>query len=421
MTKVTEVPKGYKKTKVGVIPEDWEVKRLNNLCKIVRGSSPRPAGDPQFFDGNYIPWLTVKSLTSISDSQISVLKTATKLTEEGAKRSRVLQKGTLILSNSGATLGVPKILGITCCANDGVAAFLDVKSASAEVLYLYYYLTSKTKYFQEVVAPGNGQPNLNTELIGEIYLQLPRLKEQKKIASILSTWDEAIAKTQQTFDALKERNDSLAMQLLSGKKRLEEFEGKWETVRMKDAFEEVREVNDGGKHEPLTISAKLGFVSQKDKFDKVIAGSSLAKYTLIKAGDFCYNKGNSKTYPMGCIFKLEKFSSALVPFVYISFRAKTSIESDFFKYWFSHHGLDRQLKAIITSGARGDGLLNVNRADFFNLKLPKPPLEEQKAIAQVLQQADQELQHYQNKLDTLREQKKGLMQKLLKGEVRVQV
>src|SRR5262245_41751916 len=120
-----EVKPGYKQTDVGVIPQAWDVRRLGDLGKVVRGGSPRPAGDPRYFDGSFIPWLTVGSLTNIPTSQLFVTDTSTKLTEEGAKHSRTLQRGTLVIVNSGAkTLGVSKVLSITCCANDGIAALV---------------------------------------------------------------------------------------------------------------------------------------------------------------------------------------------------------------------------------------------------------------------------------------------------------
>jgi type I restriction enzyme S subunit len=91
----------------------------------------------------------------------------------------------------------------------------------------------------------------------------------------------------------------------------------------------------------------------------------------------------------------------------------------FYKHWFSAHGLDKQLNKIITSGARGDGLLNVNTDDFFGLKIIFPPKEEQTAIAQVLQAADKEISLLKAKAEKLREQKKGLMQVLLTGKIRL--
>ena len=121
---------------------------------------------------------------------------------------------------------------------------------------------------------------------------------------------------------------------------------------------------------------------------------------------------------MGCIYHLNE-ESALVPFVYICFRSKGSVNIDFYSQFFINHGLDRQLKKIITSGARGDGLLNVDKKDFFALNVPYPTIEEQTAIAEVLTAADREIELAKEKLDRLRRQKRGLMQQLLTGKKRI--
>ena len=143
MAATQTVPTGYKQTEVGVIPEDWECKHIGELADVVRGGSPRPAGDARFFNGNFIPWLTVASLTNISLEQMYVVDTATKLTELGSLRSRVLNEDTLIISNSGATLGVAKILKIKCCANDGVAALVNQRLGNK--VFLAHYINTQTK------------------------------------------------------------------------------------------------------------------------------------------------------------------------------------------------------------------------------------------------------------------------------------
>src|SRR4051812_36891509 len=121
-----EVKKPDKVTYVGLFPDDWQVKKISELSIPVRGGSPRPAGDPKYFNGDFIPWLTVAALTNIPDSEIYVSKTESFLTEEGSHFSRTLERETLIIANSGATLGIAKLLNIKCCANDGIAALLDV-------------------------------------------------------------------------------------------------------------------------------------------------------------------------------------------------------------------------------------------------------------------------------------------------------
>ena len=148
---------GYKQTDIGSVPEDWEVETISNIGKVVRGGSPRPAGDPRFFGGGYIPWLTVAALTNIPDEQLRVTGASGYLTEEGAKRSRTIFSDTVIIANSGATLGVAKLLSFKCCANDGIAVIVAQKKGVKE--FICYYINSITDSLRKVVATGNGQPN----------------------------------------------------------------------------------------------------------------------------------------------------------------------------------------------------------------------------------------------------------------------
>jgi type I restriction enzyme S subunit len=197
------------------IPLDWKVVQLCELSSIVRGGSPRPAGDPKYFGGN-IPWITVGELTK--DDLIYLNSVSTGLTESGKERSRFLEKGTVVLANSGATLGVPKILNFSGCINDGVAAFL---SPSKDLIteFLYHVLFSWIKILRDV-NQGMGQPNLNTEIIGNLYFPLPPIEEQKKIALILSKVDESIRTQQDYKSKLETLKRGLMQKLLTGKIRV---------------------------------------------------------------------------------------------------------------------------------------------------------------------------------------------------------
>jgi len=215
------------------IPADWKIHQLAELGTPVRGGSPRPAGDPRFFNGGYIPWLTVASLTGIPDTQLTVKETASYLTQEGSLRSRTLNSGTLIIANSGATLGVAKILGIQCCANDGIAALINPK-ADIDLRYLAYFINTQTKHLRDVVATGNGQPNLNTGLIGAISVPIPSsLDEQKKISDNLSDMDALISNLNQLIAKKRDIQQAAMQQLLTGQRRLPGFSGPWDVKPMR--------------------------------------------------------------------------------------------------------------------------------------------------------------------------------------------
>lgn len=410
MTKTTQ----YKNTPIGPIPKDWKVKKLGDLTNITAGGTPSTT-NPAFWGGN-IRWMNSGEL-----NLKFVYEVEGRITDEGLKSSSTkiipLRSILIGLAGQGKTRGTVAMNMIELCTNQSIASIYP--SENFNEYFLYHNLDSRYNEIRLLSTGDGGRGGLNLAILKSLQIPLPPLPEQQKIAEVLSTWDKAIQETDAIIKKLQDRNKALAFSLLTGKKRVKGFEGKWRNLKIKEVFSEVKDINDGNDvHKVLTISAKNGFVSQEDKFDRVIAGNSLKKYTLLKKGDFAYNKGNSKTYEYGCIYVLDKYPSALVPFVYICFRPTLEISIDFYRHWFFNHSLDNQLRRIITSGARGDGLLNVSKDDFFNLKVVFPSLEEQNAIAEILNTANQEVKQYQQKLEALKLQKKGLMQQLLTGKVR---
>lgn len=203
---------------LGDVPEHWDVKPFRSIANIVRGASPRPAGDSRYFNGDFMPWVTVGEITK--DSRKELDGTDTYLTSEGAQISRTFEPGTLIYSNSGATLGVPKILKITACANDGVVGFLRLDSRVSSS-FLYYFLTSTTEAIREEVKQGSGQPNLNTDIVKAMRFALPSVDEQIEIVEILeSKLDEFAVLMQQaesTITLLQERRSALISAAVTGK------------------------------------------------------------------------------------------------------------------------------------------------------------------------------------------------------------
>jgi type I restriction enzyme, S subunit len=223
VTKGLKKDKTLKKTSVvylGEIPSSWDFLRAGNIARIVRGQTPRPAGDPKLFHGDFIPWIPVAEVTK--DNEKYLTEAQTMLTEEGMKHSRVFEKGTFVLSNSGATLGVPKILGIKGCMNDGSAAFLNI-SESIDKDYLYYYFLSTTDYLRGFAA-GMGQPNLNTTIISNLFVPRPPLHEQKEIAGYLDHQTKRLSdlatKIETAIARLQEYRAALISSVVTGKVKI---------------------------------------------------------------------------------------------------------------------------------------------------------------------------------------------------------
>jgi type I restriction enzyme S subunit len=156
----------------------WKEISITDVCEVVRGASPRPAGDQRYFGGmGTVPWITVGELTKDSDKYL--LSTSCFLTDAGMSKSRRIMPGTLLLTNSGVTLGVPKISLIEGCINDGSVALLGLEEPLKS--YVYYVLRSKTQDLRSI-NQGAAQPNLNTSIVKAIRFMVPdSSKEQSEV------------------------------------------------------------------------------------------------------------------------------------------------------------------------------------------------------------------------------------------------
>lgn len=187
----------------------------------------------------------------------------------------------------------------------------------------------------------------------------------------------------------------------------------WNSVKLRKLATPIKEKVQNRRLEVLSITAGVGFVNQADKFGKEIAGAQYQNYTVLRKGDFSYNKGNSKTYPQGCIYMLEDRDEAAVPNVFISFRFKAGIHTYYYKHLFINGFFNRQLYRHINTGVRNDGLLNLYDDDFYDCELPVPPLHEQEKIAEILSTWDKAILLMEKLIEEKKKQKKWLMQNLL--------
>ncbi|WP_180108174.1 restriction endonuclease subunit S [Acinetobacter sp. YH12085] len=201
---------------LGAVPEHWEVSKFGYISQVVRGGSPRPAGDPTLFNGDYSPWVTVAEITK--DDELYLTSTETFLTKKGSEQCRVFKAGTLLLSNSGATLGVPKILCIDANANDGVVGF---EQLQIDIEFAYYYLSILTNDLRERVKQGSGQPNLNTDIVKNISIAIPPLSEIQLIVTEIKGQVEKfvslIQKAERQILLMQERRTALISAAVTGK------------------------------------------------------------------------------------------------------------------------------------------------------------------------------------------------------------
>jgi len=409
----TLLKSGYKQTEVGVIPEDWCVKSVRQLGDPVRGGSPRPAGDPRFFNGAYMPWLTVAALTNIPASQLMVKETATCLTEEGSLRSRTLLPGTLIIANSGATLGVSKILGFKCCANDGIAAILNIsKDVSAE--YLAHFINTKTIYLREVVATGNGQPNLNTDLIGRFNIPLPPTKaEQEAIVEALTDADSLIDSLEQLVTKKRHLKQGAMRDLLSGNRRLPGFSQEWDVKRLGDVVAPRNERIDPRKNGVQEFCIELEHVgsSTGELLGYTSTGENSSLKSVFRAGDVLFGKLRAYLRKYWWADRAGVCSTE----IWVLAPREHFITS---AYLFQIVQTDKFIELASYSYGTHMPRSDWNVVKNYELSIPHNP-DEQTAIARALSDMDAEIAELEAQLTKARTIKQGMMSELLTGKIRL--
>lgn len=242
--------------------------------------------------------------------------------------------------------------------------------------------------------------------------------EQEKIASCLSEIDNLISAQDQKVDALKEKKKGLMQQMFPQfgetmpRLRFPGFEEEWKEKKLSDVFTRLTEKNEEHNKNVLTISAQYGLISQLEFFKKSVAAADVTGYYLLHKGDFAYNKSSSQGRPVGAIKPLKLYDKGVVSTLYICFKCKDSNAIGFWEQYFDSGVFDKEIMTIAQEGARNHGLLNVPTSDFFSLNVKTPSPSEQSKIAECLSALDDKIKSESDKLETLKNHKKGLMQQL---------
>ncbi|MEK4723898.1 restriction endonuclease subunit S [Lactococcus sp. FSL W8-0209] len=313
--------------------------------------------------------------------------------------------------------GQPGVIGY---GYEGVIAnnlFKLIPKVKANNRFFKYRLDSMYPKIQSL-SSSTTMPAISFKSLDVLDVRYPDIKEQEKIGAFFKQLDGTIALHQRKLDLLKEQKKGYLQKMFpkNGAKvpelRFAGFADDWEDRKLKDVTERVRS-NDGRMDLPtLTMSASSGWLDQKDRFSGDISGKEKKNYTLLKKGELSYNHGNSKLAKYGVVFSLTNYEEALVPRVYHSFKALENTSADFIEYMFSTKLPDRELGKLVSSGARMDGLLNINYDDFMNIHISTPNYEEQILMSAFFRKLDENIALHQRKLDLLKEQKKGFLQKM---------
>ena len=400
------IPKGYKHTELGVLPEDWEVVRLGDVCEIQMCKRIFSHQTRQDFE---IPFFKIGTLGGTPDAFIS-----RDLFELYRNKYNFPQKGEVMITCSG-TIG-------RCIQYDGKDAYFQdsnivwLHNQQGEVLSNNFAFIALSNQDWSMLS-STTITRLYTTDLKKIQIPLPPLAEQEKIAEILSAWDTQIQNFETLIAEKQNLKKGLCQTLLTAKTRLKGFSEDWEVVRLGD----IAEIKRGASPRPIQDpkwfdeDSKIHWIRISDINNKYLCGTE-QKLSKIGVEKSRYVPINSLIMSMCATLgrpAITKIETCIHDGFVCFYNLRASEE--FLFYYLKL--IEERWKFKGQLGSQS----NLNTDIIKNLQIPLPPLAEQEKIAEILSEVDNEIILLEQKLESLKSQKRGLMQNLLNGKVRVKV
>ena len=396
------------------IPEGWSVKKLGDICHINKFSlSEKTSKDYKF---KYI------DLSSVDEGKIEFPTEDISFGEAPSRARRKINKNDIIMSTVR-----PNLKGFAFIDFDSTNficstgfAVLTAKE-HAYNRYIYQLLYSKNIETQiNNMLVGSNYPAINSSDVASLKFAIPPLAEQEKIAGILGTWDEVIEKLSSLIEQKKLLKKGLMQRLLTGKTRLKGFTQPWKEVKLGEVLFEHSQKSCENEA-VCSVSVHKGVVNQVEHLGRSFSAANTSNYNLVHYGDVIYTKSPTGDFPYGIFKQSQQKNNVIVSPLYGVFTPKSYALGYILDSYFSYPvNMNNYLKPIIQKGAKNT--INITNKTFLSKSLCLPTnIAEQKAISDVLSTADEEIDLLNKKLEALKEQKKGLMQQLLTGQIRVKV
>jgi len=415
--------------KIGGLPEGWRIDKFENVTDLITCGL---ASTPKYVDPEVgVPFLSAQN---VQNGRLALDKyrfIGQDLHNKLTKKNKPLQ-GDILYSRVGANYGEAAIIDIDWEFSIYVSLTLIKVGKDQDTNYYKYLLNSELCKRQAIVGvfQGGGVQNLNVDIVRKFDVVVPPLAEQRRIAEILGAWDEAISLTQRLIAAKQRRKQGLMQRLLTGSVRLPgfattdatqetkygEIPADWEYLPIQKIARQVSTKNKNGKDLTVLSCTKYdGLVDSLEYFGRQIYSDVTSTFKIVKRGQFAYATNHIEE---GSIGYQDLYDEALISPMYTVFETTSRDVSDEFLFRVLKTELYRHIFEVNTSSSvnrRG----SLRWPQFALIRVPVPSINEQRAIAAVLQTADEEIGLLGRKLSALRAQKKGLMQRLLTGEVRV--
>ena len=387
------VPEGYKKTGMGIIPVEWEVQKLKD---IINKSNER-----------YSPNKNKQSYQCIElehiDPETGRLNGYT--SSSSTKSSKVIfYKSDVLYGRLRPYLKkyyYSKFKGV-CSTEIWV-----LRPSSSALIPKYLFYLVQTDYFDHKanISTGSSMPRADWDYVSNVYYPIPSKKEQQKISNILSTWDKAIKYKESLIEEKANQKKGLMQKMIKANER-------WTSIKLKDV---LYNRNDTGYEELelLAVTRESGVIKRDELDRKDTSSSNKERYKLVLPNDIVYNTMRMWQGVSG----LSKCQGIVSPAYTVLKPNINQVDALFVSYMFKLPGIINIFRRY-SQGLVKD-TLSLRYSVFGNISLEFPPLSKQRRIAKILSTADREIELLKQEVELLKEQKRGLMQLLLTGIVRV--
>lgn len=399
----TEYKKGYKKTKLGWVPEDWKMVRFNELFDEVVNLSNDTETYPLYS-------LTLENGVTPKTERY---ERSHLLKDKNENEFKLISEGEIAINPMNLRFGaffmskVPETVSLS--------AYYDIVKAKKDTVNVIFYdafmKSASARRLYQRIATGSLDEKKRIHL-SELKKQLvpyPKKEEQDKIAEILSTWNDGIETLEKLIEQKEILKKSLSQKYFQRKNSIFQLK----QHKLGELFKNRKETNCCDL-ELLSVCEGLGIVPRSQLNAKDNSNENKSKYLKVCIGDLAYN--TMRMWQGRC--GVSSYEGIVSP-AYTVCIPKNNIDVDYMYYLFKTphmiHDFWRYSQGIV------DDTLNLKFNNFEVIKVWIPDKETQTKIAKLLKSYDEEIQLLNSKLEKLKEQKKGLMQKLLTGQIRVKI
>ncbi len=413
------IPKGYKQTEVGVIPEDWEVKIIGKFTDVITGGTPNTSIS-EFWNGD-IPWMSSGELNCKR-----VYEVKGRITELGLKHSstHMIPKNCVLigLAGQGKTRGTVAVNFINLCTNQSIAAIIPNKSFCYE--YLYQNLENRYNELRDISSGDGGRGGLNKKIIKNLKCPMPSISEQKNISTVLFNVDKLISSLEKLIIKKKAIKQGVMQDLLTGKRRLPGFTGE----RISKTIGEVGEFYSGliGKNKKDFCHGESNYITFLNVLlNPVIDISKLEKVDVKKGenqnevqnGDLFFNTSSETPDQVGmCSALLTEVNNTYLNSFCFGYRLIDDSCNPLYLSFLFNSNVGRKIMSTLAQGATR---YNLSKSYFSDTVILVPTKAEQDAIVSILSDMDSEIHALEQNLEKYQQIKQGMMEQLLTGKIRL--